>query len=201
MLTAILWTLAAFISGAIPYSVWLGRLALRTDIRRYGDHNPGAFNVMRAGGKAWGVLAILLDMLKGGVPVGAAWFWGELSGGPLVAVSLAPILGHAFSPFLNFKGGKAIAVTGGVWGGLTYGGATVVMALFLSGWYAVLAIEGWAVVLAMFSFLLFLLLTAPNDTLYFAIWAGSLVILTWKHRADLAQWPRLRPWVGKLIGQ
>jgi glycerol-3-phosphate acyltransferase PlsY len=193
-----LWLIIAFCSGALPFSVWLGRLALRTDIRRYGDYNPGAANVTRAGGWAWGGLALLLDMLKGAIPVGLAWYWGGLSGWPLVGVALAPILGHAYSPFLGFRGGKAIAVTGGVWGGLTVGEGPLLLALLLLLWYLVLAVDGWAVILTLFSFLVYLL-AAGKDATLLAVWAGSLLILAWKHRTDLAQFPVPRPWLRRWI--
>jgi len=197
-MSSIIWIIIAFISGAAPYSVWVGRLALRTDIRRYGDHNPGATNVARAGGWQWGLLAVILDMSKGAVPVGLAWYWGGLSGWPLVAVALAPILGHAYSPFLGFRGGKAIAVTGGVWAGLTVVEATLVMATLLVLWYLVTKTEGWAVTLGMLSFLGYLLVSPySGHPMLLSVWAGNLLILAWKHRADLSQRPSLRPWLQK----
>jgi glycerol-3-phosphate acyltransferase PlsY len=111
-MNTLIWTLIAFIAGSLPFSVWVGRLALRTDIRRYGDHNPGATNVGRAGGWQWGALALLLDMLKGALPVGLAWYWGGLAGWALLPVALAPVLGHGYSPFLGFRGGKALGRVG-----------------------------------------------------------------------------------------
>ena len=107
----IFWTALAFFSGALPFSVWVGRLVLRTDIRQYGDHNPGASNVMRAGSKFWGFIAILLDGFKGAIPIWMAIGWGHVSGWPLAIVAIAPVLGHAYSPFLGFRGGKAIQET------------------------------------------------------------------------------------------
>ena len=110
-MTTLIWIIIAFMCGALPFSVWVGKLALHTEIRNYGDHNPGATNVIRAGGWKWGVPALLLDYLKGAIPVGIAYFVVGLDGVSLVLVALAPVLGHAFSPFLGFHGGKAVAVT------------------------------------------------------------------------------------------
>lgn len=196
---AAIWMVLAFLSGALPFSVWVGRLALRADIRRYGDHNPGATNVARAGGWQWGALALFLDILKGALPVGLAWFWGGVSGWPLVAVALAPALGHAYSPFLGFKGGKAIAVSCGIWGGLTVGEAPLVMALLLVLWYAIIKVDGWAVLLTLLSFLIYLL--NRGDSIWLAVWAGNTLILAWKHRADLAQFPHPRPWLKRVVPQ
>jgi glycerol-3-phosphate acyltransferase PlsY len=198
-MTTLVWTFIAYLSGSIPFSVWLGRTALHTDIRNYGDHNPGATNVARAGGWQLGALALLLDMLKGALPVGLAWYWGGLSGWSLVPVALAPVLGHAYSPFLGFRGGKALAVTMGVWGGLTLGEGPLVLAILLLLWYALIAIDGWAVLLTGLSFGAYLLLTEAEAYLL-AIWAGNTLIVAWKHRTDLALVPQLRPWLKKIGG-
>ncbi len=196
------WGLLAFFSGALPFSVWIGKFALRTDIRRYGDANPGATNVFRAGGKWIGGVALLLDFLKGALPVGLAHLQGGLTGWPLVAVALAPILGHAFSPFLRFKGGKAVAVTGGVWCGLTLWEGPTVAGLLLGLAYWLIAVDGWAVLTALLGLLLYLLLTPddwngwaarPSTWVILAVGIGNLLILAWKHRMDLRQPLRWRP--------
>lgn len=194
----LLWTLGGFVLGSLPFSVWLGHLALRTDIRRYGDHNPGAFNVMRAGGPALGLLAVSLDIVKGALPVGLAWSWGGLSGWSLVPIGLAPVLGHAFSPLLKFQGGKAIATTYGIWIGLLTWEALIVTIALLIVWYALNRVDAWSVILAMLCFLGYLLWTDRGWPLY-TLWLGNFLILAWKHRADLDQRPGPRPWLRRLV--
>lgn len=189
----LLWLGVAFLSGSLPFSVWVGRLALQTDIRRFGDGNPGAANVLRAGGRRWAALALLLETFKGAIPVGLAQGWGQLEGWPLAAIALAPVLGHAFSPFLKFRGGKAVAVTFGVWAGLTMWVVPPVLGLALAAWYALVPVDGWAVVLAMISLLAFLWFTQAGPVLL-AVWAGNAAILAWKHRGDLRRLPGLRSW-------
>lgn len=186
----IAWILAAFISGALPLAYWLGRLALGVDIRAYGDGNPGAANVFRAGGKVWGSLAILLEFLKGALPVGLAHYVGGLAGWPLVLVSLAPIVGHAYSPFLGWRGGKALAVTFGIWCGLSLYVVPIVLGLAFAVWLAVLVVEGWSVLLGMLSLAAFFL-AAPPPWEWWAVWTGNLLLFVWKHRADFARPPRL----------
>ncbi|MDX1617075.1 MAG: glycerol-3-phosphate acyltransferase [Candidatus Promineifilaceae bacterium] len=188
-MTAVLWTSIAFLSGALPFSVWIGRLALGHDIRQIGDHNPGAANVYRAGGKRWGALAIILDFLKGAAPVSLAHYAVGLAGWSLVIVALAPILGHAYSPLLGFRGGKALAVTFGIWTGLTLWQVPLALGLFLALWLALLAAEGWAVLFGMLTLLGGLALAGASWEL-FAVWLGNFLILTWKHRHDLQQLPR-----------
>lgn len=184
------WIVLAFLLGSLPFSVWIGRLALREDIRVYGDGNPGATNVFRAGGPVWGVLAIVLDFLKAAIPVGLARFAAGLEGWVMAVVALAPLAGHAFSPFLGFRGGKALASTVGTWTGLTLWLAPVVLGLFFGIWHAVLAVDGWAVIASMLCLLPVLLIL--SDPMLVAVWAGNIALLAWKHRADLAQRPRLR---------
>ena len=100
------WTAIGFFCGAIPFSVLLARLYAGADISRVGDGNPGAANAWRAGGWRVGALAMALDFLKGAVPVAAARFLGGARDWELVPIALAPVLGHAFSPFLSGRGGK-----------------------------------------------------------------------------------------------
>jgi len=109
----------AFLSGSLPFSVWLGKLLLGVDIRQYGDGNPGAANAFRTGNKLIGALALGLDISKAAAPVGFAYFNLGIRGAEMTLIALAPILGHAFSPFLRLQGGKALATALGVWIGLT----------------------------------------------------------------------------------
>ncbi|UCE97725.1 MAG: glycerol-3-phosphate acyltransferase [Dehalococcoidia bacterium] len=106
--------IAAFLLGSCPFSVWIGRLFLKKDITKYGDGNPGAANVFRAGDIKLGLLAVLLDILKGIPFVYITYSVFDLSSWVIVIVGLAAILGHSFSPLLKFRGGKSIAVTFGV---------------------------------------------------------------------------------------
>jgi len=107
--------LAAFLLGACPFSVWIGRWFFKKDITRYGDGNPGAANVFRAGKNIHiGLLAVLLDILKGIPFVYISYAVFDLPAGIVIVVGLSAILGHAFSPFLRFKGGKSVCVTFGV---------------------------------------------------------------------------------------
>lgn len=190
LLTGLLWVGFAFLCGSLPLSYWLGRVFLRTDIRQYGDGNPGAANVWRAGGKWWGLLAVFLDAFKGLVPVALANFWAGIDGWMLAAVTLAPILGHAYTPFLRFNGGKALAVTFGVWTGLTLWQAPVVLGLAFAVWMKILVVEGWAILAGMLTLLVFFLLTQAPPT-WLAVWAGSFLIFMWKHRADFRRRPPL----------
>ncbi len=183
--------LGAFMLGAIPFSVLVGRYILHKDIRQYGDGNPGATNVLRAGGKKWGLLAMILDALKAIIPVGIAYHSLRWEGLPMVAMALAPIAGHMFSPFLRFNGGKGVAATFGVWVGLTIWEAPTVLGIMLVYWFKAVTSSGWAVILAFLSLWLYLFLAHPNPILL-QIAGGNLLLLAYKHRAELKHLPRIR---------
>lgn len=191
-MNAIIWTVVGFFLGAIPFSVLLGRLLYGKDIRQVGDGNPGGTNVLRAGNsKAAGALAIGLDTLKAAIPVALAHYVSGVRGWPLVPVLLAPIVGHAFSPFLRGRGGKAVASTWGAWSALTVPFGPAVMALGLLALYKLVDASGWAVMGAMVVLLLFLAALGLTWPLA-AAWALNVALLAWKHRDELAHRPGLR---------
>jgi acyl phosphate:glycerol-3-phosphate acyltransferase len=198
----LVWTLVGFLSGSIPFSLLLGRLAGRGDVRAYGDHNPGAANVLRAAGWRWGVLAVLLDGFKGAIPVGLAWFFYHVEDWAIVPVALAPVFGHAFSPWLRWRGGKAVATTFGIWTGLTLGVGPTVLGLLLGLMFAVFTISGWAVLLAMLAFGVFIITYyGPSHPEFISVWLGNLFLLVVKHRDELAHLPAIRPGVVNLLGR
>ena len=115
---AAVYILLLFISGSLMFSHWLG-LLLKKDITKLNDGNPGASNLWQSAGAGWGLLGILLDFMKGYLPLALLIWSGKITGWLLIPAGVAPILGHAFSPFLLLKGGKSKTVTFGVWSALT----------------------------------------------------------------------------------
>ena len=172
----------------------MGRLALGVDIREYGDGNPGATNVFRAGGKWWGGFALAIDILKAAVPVGlATWLWGW-SGVELILLTVASVAGHAFSPFFGFKGGKAVATSLGMWIGITLWEVPLVGVLMLLYWRKSSESDAWALMFALLSIVVYLFIRqAP--TIYLMIWLLNSSLLAWKHRADLRQTPGVKIWL------
>ncbi len=191
MINTLLFVALAFACGALPFSVWIGRYGLRKDIRKYGDGNPGMFNVLNAGGLTWGGLALILDISKGAFPVGLATYIFKFEGLSLALIAIAPVLGHAFSPFLNFKGGKAIATTGGIWIGLTLWSVPLVGITALIIWSFILTSSGWAVMFTLTTMLIYLLLSSASNLLLI-IWLLNMLILVCKHRSELTHLPTFR---------
>jgi glycerol-3-phosphate acyltransferase PlsY len=196
MLDILFWSLVGFVSGSIPFSLILGKLLANKDIRTVGDGNPGGTNALKAGGFKVGIPAILLDIAKGFLPVYLAKKYG-LAGWSLVPVCLAPSLGHAFSPFLRFRGGKALGATGGVWVGLVglwafpiYGSLAVPATLLQSenAWSAnagMLALLGYAILF--------------GEPWMVAFTALNAALIAWTHRHDMVRPPQLRPWLTNIF--
>ena len=186
--------LAAFVFGSLPFSVWLGKIFLGLDVRQFGDGNPGATNVYRAGNKVVGLIALILDISKAAAPVGIAYYNLNIRSAPMFFIAIAPIFGHIFSPFLGFRGGKALATAFGVWIGLTTWRVSLPAALLALIGIALFTSPGWAVMFAMGSILIILVSWLPNPLLI-SIWAAETLILAWTHRADLIHPPKLRSWL------
>lgn len=191
ILVVAFWSVLGFVLGAIPFSPLVGRLALGKDIEQYGDKNPGATNVLRAGGFLWFSVALALDISKGAVPVGLAYQVFGIQDWRIIPIALAPPLGHAYSPFLGWRGGKAIAATFGVWIGLTLWTVPLISVILLAFWFGLLTISGWAVLLTLIGILIALILWLPDPALIGVV-LTQIALLVWTHRADLRQRPQLR---------
>lgn len=180
--------LIAFLIGSLPFAFWMGKLH-GLDIRQHGSGNPGATNVFRVLGKGWGIFCLLLDALKGAAPVwlfapahsraGEGWMW---------AIGLAAIMGHIFSPFLRFKGGKGVATSLGVL--LAIEPVAMLVALvvglgiiFTTGYVSLASMAGALLVP------LVLLLYHPEGWHHLSIAVTALlsIMIIWRHRANIAR--------------
>ncbi len=103
--------LLSFVVGSIPFGYIIGKLK-GIDVREHGSGNVGATNVARVAGKRYGLIVLVLDALKGILPVLLARLL-LFSVFDTLLVALLCILGHCFSPFLGFKGGKGVATSFG----------------------------------------------------------------------------------------
>lgn len=110
-------TLLAYLLGSLSFAVIVSHVMGLNDPRTYGSKNPGATNVLRSGSKAAAVVTLLLDALKGWLPVVLVrWYgrrWG-LDDGTVALVGLAAFLGHLYPVFFRFQGGKGVATALGV---------------------------------------------------------------------------------------
>jgi glycerol-3-phosphate acyltransferase PlsY len=178
--------LAAYLVGSLSFAVIVSRLMGLADPRSYGSKNPGATNVLRSGNKAAAVLTLVLDALKGYVPVLLALLWRDRLGMSelvIAMVGLAAFLGHLWPVFFRFEGGKGVATAAGVLLALNphLGLATlvswVIVAFFLR--YSSLA----SLVAAVFASFYQLLVWGGGD-LMVAILPMSLLLI-WRHAGNI----------------
>lgn len=111
-MTILIQIIFAYLLGSIPSGVWLGKLFYNKDIRDYGSGNTGATNTFRILGVKAGIIALILDVLKGlAATLIAVYFVTNIHP---VFIGLFAILGHVYSLYINFQGGKAVATSAGV---------------------------------------------------------------------------------------
>jgi acyl phosphate:glycerol-3-phosphate acyltransferase len=113
----ILAAIAAYLIGSLSFAVIVSKLMGLNDPRTFGSKNPGATNVLRSGNKSAAILTLVLDALKGYIPVALVQWFGKdygLSDGTVAMVGIAAFLGHLYPVFFKFKGGKGVATALGV---------------------------------------------------------------------------------------
>jgi glycerol-3-phosphate acyltransferase PlsY len=179
-------TLLGYLIGSISFAVVVSRLMGLDDPRAYGSGNPGATNVLRSGNKKAAILTLVMDALKGFIPVWLVVAFGEpygLSEGTAALVGLAAFLGHLWPVFFGFKGGKGVATGAGLLLGLNplLGVATLlswVMVAYFTR-YSSLA----AIVAAVFApFYQWLIWGFGPTTMVCAVLA---VLLVWRHSGNI----------------
>jgi acyl phosphate:glycerol-3-phosphate acyltransferase len=117
LLYSIVAAVAAYLIGSLSFAVIVSRVMGLKDPRTFGSRNPGATNVLRSGNKAAAMVTLLLDAIKGLVPVLLVKWFGKnygLGDGTIALVGLAAFLGHLWPVFFRFKGGKGVATFIGV---------------------------------------------------------------------------------------
>ncbi len=185
MLLAALLVLAAFLAGSIPFGLLLCRLR-GVDIRAVGSGNIGATNVARALGKRFALVVLLLDMGKGLGPVLAARLLlpaDALGERAVAAAMLAAVLGHTFTPFLRFRGGKGVATGLGVFLAVSPVAGAVGLGLYV-GLYAALRISSLGSLVGTLAAVVALFLTATPRPQAFAGVAIAAVIVA-KHHENI----------------
>ena len=178
--------LVAYLIGSLSFAVIVSRAMGLRDPRSYGSGNPGATNVLRSGHRLAAALTLLLDGLKGFVPVILVRAYGApygLDEGTQALVGLAAFLGHLWPVFFRFKGGKGVATAAGVllalnpWLGLATLATWIIIAAFSR--YSSLA----AIVSAVFAPFYQLLIWGGGPTAVAVMLMGGLLV--WRHRANI----------------
>jgi len=189
----VLAVLAAYLLGSLSFAVIVSRVMGLNDPRTYGSKNPGATNVLRSGSKAAAVVTLLLDAVKGWLPVVLVRWFGEpfgLGEGTVAMAGLAAFLGHLWPVFFRFEGGKGVATALGVLVGIS-GWLGLVLGLL---WLAVAAVSRYsslaslaAAVLAPVIYVLAGgLLWYSERSIVGAIVAMS-ALLVWRHKENITR--------------
>ena len=165
--------------GSIPFGLILAKLAGKGDIRQQGSGNIGATNVLRTGSKGLAAATLLLDLLKGFVPVFLAklWFPEDMGWTALFAV-----LGHCFPVWLGFKGGKGVATNAGV----AFGMLWPLGAIYAVTWLGLLAITRISSLAGMAAVVATAIAAWFMDVRTFAIVMTLIAVLVlWLHRENI----------------
>lgn len=199
MLELITWVAICFVSGSLPWAVLVSRFLVHGDVRSVGDGNPGVANTWKLGGWVPGTISLILEVAKSLIPIYFATLYlgqpssttSEIS---LALVAIAPITGHAWSPFLKLKGGKALAATWGSWIALTGGMAFPIGCVLLGLIHGFQKNHAVTVTLCLFLFLPIFLL--PEIRLHIIVlWFMNLAIVISKHKSEYSNGLILRRWV------
>ena len=181
MALSIAWVVGSYLLGSVPVGLLLAKVR-GADPRKVGSGNIGATNVMRAAGKAAGVITLLCDILKGFIPVWLAIETGQPER-VVAAAGLAVFAGHLFPLYLKFRGGKGVATALGVF--LALGPLAVLvalgvfLALFLAAGYVSLGSICAAAVMP------FVLAAFGAPSSYIAVCAVMAVMIIVKHRENI----------------
>lgn len=181
VMTPVHWPLVIFIfaigylSGSVPYGLLLGKMSGLGDIRNAGSGNIGATNVLRLGGKKLGALTLILDALKGVVPVLLAKHIHMDYG---IVAALGAFIGHLFPVWLRFKGGKGVAVALGVTLALSWKIGIIVCLI----WLATAMLSGYSSAAALMAF--------GISPIVAAVITGDYQLMTFMLLVSIVVWAR-----------
>jgi glycerol-3-phosphate acyltransferase PlsY len=182
----VLAALAAYLLGSLSFAVIVSRAVGLSDPRSYGSGNPGATNVLRSGNKGAAIATLLLDALKGAVPVLLVEHLGAPHGleeGTAALVGLAAFVGHLWPVFFGFKGGKGVATAAGV-------------LLALNPWLGLATLLTFVIIVAFFRYVSLASIVAAAFAPFYQllIWGAGpaalaiavmSLLLIWRHGANI----------------
>ncbi len=201
----LIFSIIAFFSGAIPFSIILTKILSGKDVREIGDNNPGAVNAWKSAGAYVGLIVMFLEFLKAILPIAIAIRFFDLNGYNLVFISLMPIFGHSFSPFLKFRGGKALAVTAAMWLALFQFEAAIVIFGLLAIFFAIQKNDAWTVNLVHLCFFIYGIATSISKSYisnseFIFLWVVATIMMIYNHKKELRELPEIRKNIRNFTG-
>lgn len=181
--------LVAYVLGSIPSALWIGKLFYKTDIREHGSGNLGATNTFRVLGKTAGFIVTVMDILKGtfATLLPLLPIFAETSLNPLL-IGIFAVVGHMYPIFAKFKGGKAVATSGGIILGYHW----PIFILFLLSFFIALKISKMvsfssmsvAVVGFIYSLIYFII---TKDLYLFIVITVLAIFIFYRHRSNISR--------------
>ncbi len=172
----------AYLFGSISAAIIVCKAMGLPDPRTQGSNNPGATNVLRIGGKKAAAITLLVDMLKGFLPVFIALFLIS-DERTLALVAIAAFLGHLYPLFFGFKGGKGVATAFGAILGINWMVALVMMLTWIIVAYGLKISSMSALVAAVLAPFYFWWLTGSTAFILMSVFIS--VLLIWRHRTNI----------------
>lgn len=188
-----LWFFVSFFSASIPWSLIIGFIFSKQDIRTIGDKNPGGTNTLKLAGIKVGLLAISLDILKSFFPIYFAIIFG-FDGFQLAILCFAAISGSIFSPFLRFNGGKSLAVSCGIWMAISLGMIGPLICLIMAFSHLIQKTHLWTILSGWLGILIWVLIFSLSIE-YIVIFIINFILVMFKHKNEFNQKIILRNWV------
>lgn len=180
MLKIILILILSYILGSIPNALWIGKLFKNVDVRKFGSGNIGSTNAARVLGYKYGIMTLVLDVLKGAIPTYIGY---SISSDLGILAGLLAVVGHTYSIFVKFQGGKAVATTIGVFLIISPYSILTLLGLFI----IIVLISGYVSLASIIcASLLFVAVYIYHGTIHeviFALLIGILVI--YRHKSNI----------------
>lgn len=179
----VVYLILSYLIGAIPFAYIISKVFKNIDIRKHGSGNPGATNVYRTVSKPLGILTFICDALKGFVPVFFVTLINPSSYLIVLLVALVTILGHIYTIFLNFKGGKGVATGCGIFLAINPIATLICLAVFA----IILALSKYVALASIFATITLpislFLLGATTEVVVFSIFIAGIVVF--RHMSNI----------------
>lgn len=178
--------LLAYLLGSIPSALWVGKIFYNTDVRTKGSGNLGATNTFRVLGKTAGLIVTILDILKGTAATVLPFFI-DTNIHPLI-LGLIAVVGHMYPVFAKFKGGKAVATSGGILLGYQWPLFLVAVAVLLIGLKITKMVSLSSMILATVA-VIYAIIYAVNtgDYPFLAVILVLAAFIFYRHRANISR--------------
>lgn len=181
--------LSAYLLGSIPSALWIGKVFYNTDVREHGSGNLGATNTFRVLGKTAGLIVTIIDILKGTAAVLITFipFFSSTGIHPLF-IGFFAVIGHIFPIFAKFKGGKAVATSGGVLLGYNWPIFIIVLLTFLLALKMTKMVSLSSMIVAVVGFIYCIAYYVWTGDFYLMIVVGLMgIFIFYRHRANIGR--------------